>query len=97
MHQSLKERDPEAFLAPALMLSAIALLIPLRLARKEPDISEPLAARFKYRCDIVLIAAAVALALFGMSLWHQFFGRVLGRNIRWMAKAGAIWLDDGKV
>ena len=77
VHQAMKEKDPEAFLAPGLMLSAIALLIPLCLARKEPESSATRVARFRYRCDIVLIAAAAALALYGMPLWHQILGASL--------------------
>jgi hypothetical protein len=78
VHQSLKERNPEAFLAPALMLSAIALLTPLCFARKAPHRREAWLVRLKYRCDIVLIAVAAALALFGMPLWHQMLGVSLG-------------------
>jgi hypothetical protein len=92
VHQSLKERDPEAFLAPALMLGAIALLIPLCLARREPHHREPWLVRFKYRCDVVLIALAAALALFGLPLWHQFLGASLGMTFDgWPALALFGW------
>lgn len=92
VHQSLKERDPEAFLAPALMLAAIALLMPLCLTRREPHRRESWLVWLKYRCDIVLIALAAALALFGMPLWHQVLGVSLGATFEgWPALALCGW------
>jgi hypothetical protein len=59
------------------MLSAIALLFPLCLARKEPHSSSTIRTRLRYYCDIVLIAVAFALTLTGMPLWHQMLGASL--------------------
>ncbi|WP_459909004.1 hypothetical protein [Caballeronia sp. HLA56] len=77
VHQAFKEKDPEAFLAPGLMLSAIALLTSLCLARKEPAVTAGAAEKFRYRCDVTLVAMAAALALIGMPLWHQILGASL--------------------
>lgn len=82
VHQAMKEKDPDGFLAPGLMLSAIALLIPLCLAAKEPDGLTTARQRLKYRCDIGLILVAASLAVLGMPVWHQILGASLtgGQN-----------------
>ncbi|MDR5833130.1 hypothetical protein [Caballeronia sp. LZ034LL] len=77
VHQAMKEKDPDAFLAPGLMLGAIALLIPLCLAAKAPDELTAARQRFKYQCDIALILLAATLAVAGMPIWHQILGASL--------------------
>jgi hypothetical protein len=77
VHQAMKENDPEAFVAPGLMLSAIALLIPLCLAQRKPQGLTPGFHKLKYSCDIALIAAAAVLAVSGMPLWHHLLGASL--------------------
>jgi hypothetical protein len=70
VHRAMEEKEPQAFLAPGLMLSGIALLVPLCLASKEPEVRARAMARLKYHSDIVLIAVAFTLASAGMPIWH---------------------------
>jgi hypothetical protein len=84
IHQAIDERFPQAFIAPGTMLAAIALLVPLCLARKEPKITASWQEKLGYRCDIALIAVASTFALAGMPLWHQILGASLrGSEIGW--------------
>jgi hypothetical protein len=81
IHKAMRERNPQAFLAPGLMLSALALLIPVCFARKEPERSATAFIRWKYRGDLVLIALACTAAFVGMPLWHQMLGASLTGNL----------------
>ncbi|SAL62063.1 hypothetical protein AWB70_05643 [Caballeronia cordobensis] len=80
VHEAMNEKDPLSFLAPGVMLSAIALLVPLCLARKEPGPSATTTARWMYRCDVTLIAVAFSCAIGGMPLWHLTLGASLSGN-----------------
>lgn len=80
VHEAINDKDPQAFLAPGLMLAAIALLIPLCLAREEPGLSSTRWARLEYHGDLALIAVAFTLATGGMPLWHLMLGASLTGN-----------------
>lgn len=67
VHRAMKEKEPDAFLALGLMLSAIALLILLCLrACRTGWRDDETIQRLRYRCDIGLIAVAAALAVIGV-------------------------------
>jgi hypothetical protein len=84
IHQAIDERVPQSFIAPGTMLAAIALLVPLCLARNEPEMHASWQDKLIYRCDIALIIVASAFALAGMPLWHQILGASLrGSDIGW--------------
>ncbi|QSN61869.1 hypothetical protein [Caballeronia sp. M1242] len=77
VHQAMKERSPAAFLPPGLMLSSIAMLIPLCLVGAAPGLCATPVDKFRYRCDVALIAVAASLAVGGMPLWHRMLGASL--------------------
>jgi hypothetical protein len=81
VHEAMREKHPQAFLAPGLMLSAIALLVPSCLASREPDQSSTVWIRLRYRGDLALIAVAFTGAIAGMPLWHLMLGASLSGDV----------------